>query len=32
VDSPLKTGQKLVLMLPSKGKSKAKKSTQRRRG
>jgi membrane-bound lytic murein transglycosylase D len=32
VDSPLKTGQKLVLMLPSKGKSKAKKSSQRRRG
>jgi membrane-bound lytic murein transglycosylase D len=32
MDSPLKTGQKLVLMLPSKGKSKAKKSSQRRRG
>jgi membrane-bound lytic murein transglycosylase D len=33
VDSPLKSGQKLVLMLPSKGKSKAKnkKSSQRRR-
>ena len=26
VDSPLKTGQKLMLMLPSKGNSKAKKS------
>ena len=32
LDSPLATGQKLVLMLPSKGKSKAKKSSQRRRG
>jgi membrane-bound lytic murein transglycosylase D len=26
VDSPLKTGQKLMLMLPSKGSSKAKKT------
>ena len=32
LDSSLATGQKLVLMLPSKGKSKAKKSSQRRRG
>jgi hypothetical protein len=40
VDSPLKAGQKLMLMLPSKGKAKAKakakaktnKSSQRRSG
>jgi len=32
LNSSLATGQKLVLMLPSKGKSKAKKSSQRRRG
>jgi membrane-bound lytic murein transglycosylase D len=32
LDSSLATGQKLVLMLPSKGRSKAKKSSQRRRG